>query len=366
MYFEVVLNKTRSVIFNNTIMDLILHTHKNNLWQATMENENKKDGSKEKESLCFERDTEEKREQINSHKKTSQQQGDLLKKRKRHREEDNEEEKGNKKGDKRIKVLKDSKIKKKLKEGIAQLNQSEISSSDDISKDSKISDSVATPHTESPIKSVKLSSNNSFTTDKYPEEFQVLKSPLVEVSLDSSLMLPPNSESQTKDATPPNEASNFDKLVPPPSEPEPESAGLSSMTHSGSSNSNNNNKHAKHSKKKKSHLTKKHARKTNDKLRSKKIEKVDIADCLQKLNEKVEKLTNKFEESEQSRTKFEASILKSLSTIESNWKQLQSARTAAGDNNKNVHLDDINKPPLPGFIRKDGNEGTLWPEYLDL
>ncbi|XP_024872559.1 uncharacterized protein LOC112455088 [Temnothorax curvispinosus] len=110
-----------------------------------------------------------------------------------------------KKGDKRIKVLKDSKIKKKLKEGIAQLNQSEISSSDDISKDSKIPDSVATPHTASPIKSVKLSSNNSFTTDEYPEEFKVLKSPLVEVSLDSSLMLPPNSESQTKDATPPNE-----------------------------------------------------------------------------------------------------------------------------------------------------------------
>ncbi|XP_071637471.1 uncharacterized protein [Temnothorax longispinosus] len=142
----------------------------------------------------------------------------------------------------KIKVLKDSKIKKKLKEGIAQLNQSEISSSDDISKDSKISDSVATPHTASPIKSVELSSNNSFTTDEYPEKFQVLKSPLVEVSLDGSLMLPPNSESQTKDATSSNKASNFDKLVPPPSEPEPESAGLSSVTHSGLSNSNNNNK----------------------------------------------------------------------------------------------------------------------------
>ena len=59
---------------------------------------------------------------------------------------------------------------------------------------------------------------------------------------------------------------------------------------------------------------------------------MNIADCLQKLNEKVKKLTNKFEELERSRKEFEKSVLESLSTIDSNWKQLQSKYFLLHDN----------------------------------
>ncbi|XP_024878180.1 uncharacterized protein LOC112458665 isoform X1 [Temnothorax curvispinosus] len=206
----------------------------------------------------------------------------------------------------------------------------------------------------SPIKSVELSLGNSPATGEYlAKDLEVPKSPAVEVSLTSSSTLSFNSKpSSTKtDATPPNKALKFNKLVPLPS--------------------NNNNKNTKHSnnKKKRSHLTKKkHARKTSDKLRLKKnleMEKVNVGDCLQKLTELVEKLTNQLEQSKQSCEKFEASVMQYLSTIESNWKQLQiikkstGARTSAVDNDENVHLEDINKSPVPGFIRKNGNEEKI-------
>lgn len=96
------LNKIGFVSFENTIMVFILHTHKNDLWQEKIENENKKDegdeGSKGNEGFCFEKDKEEKREKTYSHNKTCllKQHNLLEKSRKRHKEEESEEEKENK------------------------------------------------------------------------------------------------------------------------------------------------------------------------------------------------------------------------------------------------------------------------------
>lgn len=79
--------------------------------------------------------------------------------------------------------------------------------------------------------------------DEYLEDLKVPKSPMIEVYSICSPMLPPNSEPRSmKTDTPPNEASKFDKLVPPPSEPNI-FAGHSNGTHSDPLHDlNNNNK----------------------------------------------------------------------------------------------------------------------------
>lgn len=45
--------------------------------------------------------------------------------------------------------------------------------------------------------------------------------------------------------------------------------------------------------------------------------------------------------------------------------KITGARTAARDNDENINLEDINKLPLPGFIRKDGNEEKVSQSILN-
>ncbi|XP_011859390.1 PREDICTED: uncharacterized protein LOC105556890 [Vollenhovia emeryi] len=214
----------------------------------------------------------------------------------------------------------------------------------------------------SPLKSAELSQRNSPTsTCEYPEDSEICKSSTIEILSHTtrSPTQPPSERSTETDVTPLNDASNFDTLVPPPTVPEifidPSKMARSNPT----DDLNNNNQHKKHSKKKSLHLTKKkHVHKTSNKPHSKKTverENINVAGCLRELTELVKKLIIELEQSKQSREKFEAFIMGSLSTIESNWKQLQSVRTAAGNIDEDIRLEDISKPPLPGFIRKDGD-----------